>query len=157
MDIKVEKAKREDIPNIIDLSKKNIEYHKMFDESSYNNSEQVFEMYENHLHCVISSPFNAIFIAKENEKIIGYMIGKILMKKVHENAKKTGEIDDAYVLEEFQNKGIGGRIQQELEEWFSSNGVDVLYVLVDERNNKGVYAWKKYGFENYMLKLKKNI
>jgi ribosomal protein S18 acetylase RimI-like enzyme len=85
------------------------------------------------------------------------MAGKITWKKPYENIKKAAEIDDAYIEEKYQNRGIGKLLLEKLEQYFKETGADMVFLLVDSLNFIGNNAWKKYGFEDYQLKMKKKI
>ena len=103
MSFYIEKAEFEDVSEIIEIYREQIKYHREINPSDYRCVEEVIETYEGILYRLIDDSYNAVFVARDNGRIIGYMTGRLTFKPPHENAKKTGEITDAHVLKEYRN------------------------------------------------------
>jgi hypothetical protein len=64
-DIKINFASKEDIKDIINLSRKNLTFHKSFREDLYDNSNKVLDEYEKFLLSIIDNQYYKIVIAKK--------------------------------------------------------------------------------------------
>ena len=91
------------------------------------------------------------FIAKLNDEIVGFVIGKI-----HRGKKSaTGHVLTIDVSPEHRRKGVGLRLLQEIERIFKSEGVRVCFLEAREDNIAGLSLYQKFGYgkverlENY--------
>jgi GNAT superfamily N-acetyltransferase len=65
------------------------------------------------------------YIAEENRKIVGFINGKIL----NINPKKVGSVSEYFVAKDFRGKGIGQRLVQSLDNYFTQQGYQLLNVF----------------------------
>jgi len=83
---------------------------------------------------------NVIFlVAKENEKVLGYCGVYIALDE--------GEITNVAVAQSFQNRGIAGRLLQELKMQAMKYGVKNCYLEVRKSNQAAIHLYQKNGFE----------
>ena len=97
----------------------------------------------------------ALVVAQEAGNIIGFGVGSIRLTPNYLGNKKIGFITHIFIVPEKRIHGIGKQIVKKLEEWFSKNIVDFieLEVLVD--NEVGIEFWKKAGYENNLIKMRR--
>ncbi len=93
----------------------------------------------------ISSGMQVIFIAEENEKLLGqislfYMLGR--GKRV-KHAVHIG----ISVLQSVWGKGIGAALMQAAEVWARNEGIIRMELTVMTHNERGIALYKKMGFE----------
>ena len=101
---------------------------------------------------------NSKFLVMEhNNMIVGYIFGEIRENK-HPLFKepKTGEVSDLAVLNEYQGKGIAGKLWRELENWFIKNKCEFISLSVNS-NNTAQEIYKKWGFELFYLRMIKKL
>jgi ribosomal protein S18 acetylase RimI-like enzyme len=76
------------------------------------------------LKAAVQDDSKKIFVAKEDDKIIGFIAGEILncflpISKV----KKTGYISGAYVMPQYRGKNVMKRLEQMLIRYFKSKNL----------------------------------
>lgn len=75
-------------------------------------------------------------VAKENGKVIGFILGK--------KGEGQNEIRGLYVLNSHQKKGIGRLLLDKLVEWFGSE--KDISLKVATYNNNAIKFYERYGF-----------
>ncbi len=93
----------------------------------------------------VSTGYNHIFIAVENEKIIGYLIAFYMYGR-GSRTRHSLHIGIA-VLQTEWGKGIGTALFEEMERWAKSNAIIRLELTVMTHNERGINLYKKMGFE----------
>jgi RimJ/RimL family protein N-acetyltransferase len=93
----------------------------------------------------VSTGYNHIFIAVENEKIIGYLIAFYMYGR-GSRTRHSLHIGIA-VLQTEWGKGIGTALFEEMERWAKSNAIVRLELTVMTHNERGINLYKKMGFE----------
>ena len=126
-------------------------------ESKYNyNIRQNYKV-KNWFENFYNEKSNAIFVAKENEVIIGYVYIQIISTESGPMVDKEALIDGLYINSEYRGKGIAKKLMNTAEEWAKTNGVKFLYVNVLEENSVANELYKKLNFDNFELKLRKEL
>ncbi|MEM3153320.1 MAG: ribosomal protein S18-alanine N-acetyltransferase [Candidatus Bathyarchaeia archaeon] len=82
-------------------------------------------------------------VAKENDKIIGFIIGMIYV----EDGVLTGHILTIDVSPSHRRKGVGIKLLQELEEIFRDRQVKVSRLEVREDNVAALSLYQKFGYK----------
>ena len=96
-------------------------------------------------------------VAEIDDKVIGYFIGKIEKAKSFIASKKIGKISDAFMEEKYRKSGIGRMMFDELVQWFKKNKIKHIELSVDSRNEIGVKSWQKFGFKEFMKKMRLDL
>lgn len=126
-------------------------------ESKFNNNiDQEFKV-NNWFENFYNANTNAIFIAKNNEKIIGYVYVQITSVDDGPMKNKEALIDGLYIEEDYRAQGFSKILMNKAEEWAKENGVKYLYVNVLEENSRAVNLYKKLNFNSFEMKLKKEL
>ena len=154
--MKTRKATEQDLESLnelqIDLAKYEAKLRKTLVDP-----EKVRKWYEKHYKKLIKRENSVFFVAEENGKIVGYILGEIEIPTHHHIYKRRGYIRDAFVLEEFRRKNAGKKLTQELLEWFKSKGIKWIRVDAYTNNKVGISFWKKMGFKDYVIEMTKVI
>jgi len=119
--------------------------------------EEVKEYYKGYLRNDLSRDWRAIFIAIENNKVIGLITGKIYRTLKIAGYERCGYISNLYVKEEFRKKGIAEKLVEEATAWFKRKGAVKISLEIYEINDKAVNLYHKLGFKNYSVKMKKSF
>ena len=124
------------------------------DEKKYNDnvSDIVVLDWYNKLY---DNPDKVIFVAKENDEIIGYIYAKINFD--HSMIYKVTLIDALYVKEEYRFKGIATQLINTIKNWTKEQGIKQITINVIEKNDVAYMLYRKLGFDNYSICLKCNI
>jgi ribosomal-protein-alanine N-acetyltransferase len=88
--------------------------------------------------------YNSVsLIAKENDKIVGFVIGTISAYKRALN----GHVLTIDVIPKHRRKGIGEMLLREVEDIFKQKGVNICYLEVRENNIAAIGLYKKTGYK----------
>ena len=88
-----------------------------------------------------------IFVAKENEDILGYITFDIKEKaNPVMRFRKQLSIDAMCVDKTVRHKGIGTKLLEFVKEYALKNDCTDLYLTVNEENIPGIKTYEKFGF-----------
>ena len=156
MKLIIRKALPGDFDAIVRLNTQLANYHRQIDDY-YKPGAQTAEGFRQFLQEIIEDENYSVLVAVAEDKTVGYFLGMITGAKPFLSPEKTGRISDAFIEENYRNSGIGKMMFDELLQWFKAHQIEHLELSVDVRNEIGVNAWKKFGFEPFMLKMKRKI
>ena len=151
----IREAVKRDAKDIVNLLKQVADYHRKFDKyyrpsSSYKNLERA----------VLDSLGNRgekVVLAESDGKIVGYCAGAMGKAPNYTALKKIGSIDTMIVDEKHRKSGVGEKLCKELMSWFKEKKIKHIELEVDTRNNPGINFWRKAGFFEYRLKMRKDL
>ena len=160
----IKEANLSDVPKIADLW---IEFMKEHDNIIINENPKLKEFeikdnnrdgsYKEFLNSHMESKDGTVFIAENNGEIVGYAL--IFIKDeipIYKN-KKIGCASDLYVKKNFRNKGISSKLRDKSIEWFKEKGIKFLSTPMYP-DNKFVHSlFKKWGFFDYKIEMRKKI
>lgn len=140
-----------EIPNINDYSKINTlavklhDIHVKWRPDIFVHSDVIFEVEE--LKQLIEDKY--IFVARENEDIVGY----ILIGPIKEGTKngykyrKELPIEAMIVDENLRGKGIGTKLLEHVIKIANENNCTAVRLTVNEENNSARYVYEKLGMK----------
>ncbi len=148
-------ASLEDLENVLHLSEKMLNFHINLDPyyGIYSKYEDHREYYSDQL-----KKEDVLYIIAKNEKnkIVGLASGYITEIPETE-APRIGNLVSNYVETEYQNQGIGSYLHNYRMKWFLENNVKFVEMNVDASNKKALDLWRKKGFKDYQIKLRKDL
>jgi len=154
--IKIEEASLKDIDRIIELWKGLINHHlsmtpifQMRADAEANMRKYVKES--------VKSEDGLVLIAKKQNRIVAYMLCKIVSNPPVLEERKFGAISDAFVLEDERNKGIIKEMENKAVEWFKRKGMKSTEVRVYCKNEMGNKVWDKLGYKDFIFIRRKEI
>ncbi len=160
----IKEAKLGNVPEIVDLW---IEFMKEHDKiiltknPKLNECEikesNMGESYRKFLESHIKSSDGVVFIAKENDEIVGYAL--IFIKgeiPIYKN-KKIGCASDLYIKKNFRNKGISSKLRDKSFAWFKGKGINFVSAPIYPDNKFAHSLFKKWGFFDYKIEMRKKI
>ena len=86
-------------------------------------------------------------VATNDDTIIGYTVGEIESMGKKSEPKKAGHVLNIAVKAEYQGKGIGTMLLDEIERRFLEHEVDTIYLEVRESNLNAQRVYKNRGFK----------
>ncbi len=127
---------KEDVVNLYLKSYKNLE------EYAYTHKEDV----EVYLNWLSRRDIAGLFIAKDKDKIVGFMAldGNWYSKKYN---KIVGAIHELFVDPGYFNKGVGKAMMEKAIEYFKQRHLDAIELWVGDGNQRAMAFYKKFGFE----------
>lgn len=159
--ISIKKAKIKDVEEVAVLSEKFFNYHHKLRHGGIEPWKQTVSnrkyLCKNWAKMVIRSRNETLFIALDNGKIVGYVLGVLEQRPPVFKIKKVGNIYNLFVLDKYRRQRIGKRLLQYILKWFKSKKVKYAKIDVDWKNELGKKVWEKYGFKKYNLSMMKKI
>ncbi len=154
--MEIRKAKLKEVSQVADLGVEMIKYHHKLDtyESPSKNIKQV---YKDYLKKTIYSSTKILLVAVDGGKVVGYALSSTRLRPPVFKDRKMGFIDDIFFIEKYRGKNFAGIFLKMLFKWFKEKGIHNIELTVHDKNELAKKAWKKYGFETYLYRLKKRI
>lgn len=152
----IRKAKIKDLKDVVELSYKSAIYHKKLT-LYYDIDKDVKNILSKSLRKNIYSSNSCIFIAEENNKIIGYLLAFKVNRPEMFKVKKAGLIADVFIKEEYRRKGIGDKLVKECFDWFKGDKISFVEINVEVSNKQAMNFWNKKGFKDVSIERYKRI
>lgn len=147
--MEVVKARKPNIPPILEIWKELMDFHVPFD-SRYTLSDGAEESMGKNLERLIEAEDTLVIIAVENTKPLGFGIARIDKYPPVFVKQICGSIADLAVSSGHRRKGIGELMLKEMLDWFQSRRIDRVELRVASMNTVGYSFWRKHGFTDYM-------
>lgn len=93
-----------------------------------------------------------IYVAEENEKIVGFITGEILSKKEWYTVQ-LGTINNLFVLKEYRGKGLGKQLMETMMEAFREKGINNFELYAFNNNTNTLKFYEKLGFKKYNVQM----
>ncbi|MFH1279999.1 MAG: GNAT family N-acetyltransferase [Candidatus Beckwithbacteria bacterium] len=100
---------------------------------------------ENYFKNITKDKIKPCFIAKLDDKPIGYLNG--YQKNQGHRTIKTAEIENVAVLPSHQSQGIGSQLINEFKAWCKQKNITHLWVNVYSKNKRAIKLYKKLGLK----------
>ena len=86
-------------------------------------------------------------VAVNGDELIGYTVGELEKRGKVSSPKLAGHIMNIAVKPQYQGKGIGTLLLDEVENRFIGKGADIAYLEVRESNMRAQQVYKHRGYE----------
>jgi len=129
----IDKLKKQEIPEILELYKELSEY-----ENKIATSEEVFDMMD-------SDKNYYLLVAKENDKIIGTVLG-IVCYSIPLVGTPFMVVEDVVVKEEFRQKGVGKMLFEEIDKIAKMNNCGYTILVSGEKREIAHKFYEKQGY-----------
>ncbi|MGL4882573.1 MAG: GNAT family N-acetyltransferase [Waterburya sp.] len=154
-DIIVRSAQLDDLQALMNLWRGFMEFHLQY-ESSFVLNETSERDYQIHLEKILFDPDWKVVVAEISE-VIGFGSVTIQESSTVFGGRRYGFIDDVVVSENIRGKGVGQKLSENLIQWCKEKQVDEIQLRIAVSNSVADQFWKKLGFSDFMLTLKKSI
>ncbi len=115
--------------------------------------------YHEYLKLDLTKPDRILFVAEENKKIVGAILGKFFtplrISKYHKAGK--GHISNLYVDKEHRKKGVANRLVRKVLKWLKENKVPHASLEIHLDNKSAQNLYHKVGFKNFTVKMVKKV
>ena len=119
--------------------------------------EESRQYYEEYLQLDLTKPDRVIFVAVDNKKIIGAIVGKFFTPLRISKYKKKGHISNLYINRNYRKKGIAKKLVKKTLEWLKENKVLHASLEIHGDNQPAINLYRKLGFSNFTVKMVKKI
>lgn len=154
MNIIIRQALLNDLKKIQELNYKLFKFEYNNFDSSLNMNWTYSEKGEKYFKKLIQD--GTIWIAENNNKIIGYLAGSIAGKPSY-STKTLAELDNFYIDEKYRRKGIGKKLVLELKKYCINNEIDEIKVSSKASNNNAKEFYKNNGFDEFEITYKMKL
>ncbi len=96
------------------------------------------------------------YIARLDDEFIGYVSGYIA-DDLTVYKEPVGELAAIVVVQRCRNHGIGEQLLKQFEKWCVGNGAKYIRLSVFYNNHKAISMYKKNGYGEYTIDLRKKI
>ncbi|MEK9186205.1 MAG: GNAT family N-acetyltransferase [Patescibacteria group bacterium] len=151
----VRKATEKNLPAVLALMETLVEEHCRLD--PYYKPFSGYRGMKKYLSAVLKDSEKILLVAEKHEKVIGYFLGVIEEAPFYTDEKEIGVVSDTCVDPKERQQGILKEMFEKTNEWFAKKGVRYIELSVDARNSQAITAWRKLGFEDYKLRLRKKL
>lgn len=97
----------------------------------------------------------AVILAKVDDEVIGFALMRVVPTVLY--ATPHAELTELYVLEEFRQRGIASGLIAYAEQVAVQKGARSILVQTGDDNLSALALYKKLGYEEYDLTLKKKL
>ncbi|MCI9246604.1 MAG: GNAT family N-acetyltransferase [Clostridia bacterium] len=153
-EVEIMEPKIEDQAEIDNLAKQVHKLHVNWNPDIFLDVEQVIPI--ERLNKLLEA--KSIYVAKKENKIIGYIIINITEKdNGFMRYRKLLDIDTLCIDEEYRGLGIGTKMLNFAKEFGKNNGCTDMHLTVNPQNTNAIRVYEKFGMEvdkiAYMMKL----
>jgi ribosomal protein S18 acetylase RimI-like enzyme len=154
--MQIRKAKIGDVPRIAEMA---VDFNRYLDgiERYYPLSKNLKKLFLDYFKKNIYSSRSFLLVAAEGEKIFGFALAKIRKTSLMWDKRLYGEITHMYLEKKYQRIGVANGFLSHVYKWFQRKKISEVELTVLGKNQQGRKAWKKYGFREYYLRLRKKI
>ncbi|MBN2422992.1 GNAT family N-acetyltransferase [Candidatus Woesearchaeota archaeon] len=162
--MQIREAELKDVPAIVEIWK---EFLKDHDSIILENNEKLKphiirrnnapELYKDFITKHINSEEGAIFLAEKENIILGYTLVYIKENIPVFEIEKTGYFSDLYVKKEYRRQGISTKLKEKALEWFKKKGMEYASIALYPDNPLAHSIYKKWGFFDYHVEMRKRI
>lgn len=148
MDFLIRAATPSDVPVVATLQQEFItEHQKLYDSTFYALHLDASTEWSSWALKRLQSNELGLFIAVENDTIIGYISGYIETRAPIYKLQTVGYISNMYVLLNFRGKRIGSKLHRALLQWFKEKSVAHIELNVDAQATATIATWHHLGYK----------
>ena len=112
--------------------------------------ENASERFTSYLEQCLVRPDHVIFVATQDEKVIGYILGSVMENLEVFKVQRYGFVGDLSVHPDYRRRHIGSMLWQTIRKWFSENHLEAVQLNVSVFNRQGELFWRECGFEDFL-------
>ena len=154
--MKIVKANKNQLEELIKLQKQYMEHHKEIDDY-FAFRKEMSDIWKKYITQVFQDDSQVVFVAIVGETIGGYLTARIMQRPPIYEISTVGLIGDAFVMKSFRRQGIFTKLVHAALEWMKQKGIRYVEHPVAARNHSAIEAWKKAGFTDYMIFMKRTV
>jgi ribosomal protein S18 acetylase RimI-like enzyme len=101
----------------------------------------------------LSNKQKCFFVAEEENKIIGFVVGELVDKTYYWYRKINcfASLDEIFVDEAYRSKGVGTKLMTQFKNWCKEQGADRISVEVSTANIPAALFYQKHAFKDQYL------
>lgn len=154
--IEIRTAIKSDIPSIKKLNHLLVDYDRQFDKTiqpHWIESEDGKQFLEERLH----HDDSVVFIADNDNQVVGYLIGCVTEAASYRTIKWLGELEEMFVLPEFRSQYLGKQLVTHFVNWCKNKNLTTIKVEVSAGNERGLHFYRQNDFIDFNFILERTI
>ena len=152
----IRKANLNDLEDILNLSRSLLKYEKTFDETIdvdwFDHGDGTDFVKER-----ILNGDGVVFVAVENNKIIGYLVGGSVEADSYRTVRHLAEIEEIMVDASYRGLSTGSKLIEEFFNWSKDKGFSRMRVVVSATNIRTISLYKRLQFIDHDMILERQI
>lgn len=145
-----------DQPAVARLMKILIDYHHQLDPEDHKTAGEFTEL-EDYFEEIAKHKDSAFWVAEEGGEVIGYLAARVEDGPTYSVNKKIGVVADVAVDEKHRRQGIAEKLFDAALAWFQKKQLATIELSVYSQNSPALALWKKLGFAEYKIRMRKKI
>ena len=141
----IREAVPDDVPDLKELWTEFMNYHSDLD-SDYTLSDDALTNWAEYLDAKFDDSLAKIFVAVEDEIVVGYVGAMIRMYPPVWTITRYGYIEEIAVTKNFRRKGTASRLLAAAQKWLLSEGISRIKVNIDSANESSQGFFRSQGF-----------
>ena len=147
----IEKATKQDFKSTHAIFQEVHDHHL---NGTVNTFKDIDPFTEDEFNVALKDKNTFLLVAKEETKIIGFILATIIEREGrHTKFKKTLHIDTIGTKKDFQNKGVGSALINEIKKVAKENKCDNINLSVWSFNDNAIKFYKHIGFQNQKINM----
>jgi ribosomal protein S18 acetylase RimI-like enzyme len=140
------------------LWEKLVAYHQELDADMPRATLQGASLYARSLLDRLDDSHTCVFVAEEDGKIVGYVLGVVvdLLPEMFEQ-EAGGFLADIFVEDAYRGRGIGRGLVDALVSWFRQKGLKHFEWHVAANNPGALAFWEKIGGRSWQVRMRAGI
>lgn len=147
--ITIRKATPKDVPEILELWKELMDFHKKLD-SIWTRSDSGHKRFAEFLKEHINSNDAYALVATDGKKPVGFCLIRISNYPQVLKKRQYGELTNIAVTKKYQQRGIGQKLVKKVRKWCDKRGVSRIEARYSTENPMAAGFWAKAGFRPYL-------
>lgn len=160
----IRKARLKDVPAIVNMWKEFMKEHdRIVVDGNPVLKEHVAKkdmperLFRDYVRKNIRSKNSIIFIADDNGRPIGYNMNHIRANIPVFRIERLGLIGDLFVKKEYRGTKIASMFKDHAFRWFKGKGLKYAVIEVSEPNSHAHSVYRKWGFADHRIEMRKKI
>ncbi len=155
-EVRIVEATGEHLSELSGLERAYMEHHKDLDEY-FACKTDIAELWTKYMEEILEDDDHVAYCAIIGDRIVGYVTAQMAKRPPIYETEKVGMIGDAYVLPEYRGQGLFTLLYEEAIEWIKKKGATDVEHPVAVKNEVALKVWRKKGFEDIMVFMRKKL
>jgi len=155
--MKVRRADREDLDEIVKLDEMLSDQHAEIDDYFLPAAKMDGEEIRDWLKGVLDNDDSMLLVGEADDKLVSYFIGAIEETKTFIAPDREGRMAVIYVEPSWRRKGFAREVTKIFKRWCKEKGVNSIRLSFHSDNSGAINAWRSLGFEEYMKRMRMDI
>lgn len=152
--MKIRKAKKEDIPAVVELGHELLKHHHRYREyyEPVSNSKEREKAQRKYYEKMLKARNSLFLVAEDVGEVVGYSITKIEKNPPVLKEKLYGNFGEIYIDYDYRGKELGTMLVEESMRWLKKKKINRVIVDYDAKNKWAENLYRKAGFTPFQNK-----